>query len=175
MTLVILLIIAAGVSLAIILGVAISRSLQISAETGLANQIRPLDVVAFRNLVDPAEDAYLRQRLPAAEFRGVRRARLRALAAYVQTAGKNAAVLIAMGQNALASTDAATVEAARQLVNQALLLRRNAALALLKVYMAMAWPNSKLAAGPILDSYRQLSGTAMLLGRLQNPASPLRI
>jgi hypothetical protein len=175
MTLAIVLVIAAAVSLVVILGVAVSRSLQISAEASLASQIRPLDVEAFRNLADPAEDAYLRQRLPVSEFRAVRRARLRALAAYVQTAGKNAAVLVRMGQEALSSSDAATAEAARELVNQALLLRRNAALALLRIYMAMAWPNSMLAAVPILDGYHQLSGAARLLGRLQNPAAPVRI
>ena len=175
MTLAIVLVIAAVVSLVVILGAAVSRSLQISAENNLGNQIQPLDIEAFRNLADPAEDAYLRRRLPVAEFRMVRKARLRALAAYVQTAGKNAAVLVCIGQNALASSDPATAEAARQLVNQALLLRRNAALALLRIYVAMAWPNSNLAAGPILDRYRQVSGAAMLLGRLQNPVAPVRI
>lgn len=175
MTLAIVLVIAAAVSLAVILGVAISRSLRISAESGLASQIQPLDVEAFRNLADPAEDIYLRRRLPVSEFRVVRRARLRALAAYVRTAGKNAAVLVRIGQEALASSDTATAEAARQLVNQALLLRRNAALALLGIYVAMAWPNSKLAADSILDAYHQLSGAAMLLGRLQNPAAPVRL
>jgi hypothetical protein len=175
MTLAIVLVIAAVLSLVVILGVAVWRSVQISAATSLAGQIRPLDVEAFRNLADPGEDAYLRRRLPVAEFRRVRRARLRALAAYVQMAGKNAAVLVRMGQKALASSDAATAEAARELVNQALLLRRNAALALLRIYVAMAWPNSNLAAGPILDGYTQLSVAAMLLGRLQNPAVPVRI
>jgi len=175
MTLAIVLVIAAAASLVVIIGVAVSRSLQISAEASLASQIQPLDVEAFRNLADPAEDAYLRHRLPVSEFRMVRRARLRALAAYVQTAGKNAAVLVRMGQNAVRSSDAATADAARQLVNQALLLRRNAALVLLRIYVAMAWPNSRLAAAPILDHYNQLSGAAMLLGRLQNPATPVRI
>jgi hypothetical protein len=175
MTLAILLVVAAALSLAVILGVAVSRRLQISAKGSLASQIHPLDVEAFRNLADPAEDACLRQRLPASEFRMVRRERLRALACYVQTAGKNAAVLVRMGQEALGSSDAATAEAARQLVNQALLLRRNAALALLRIYVAMVWPNSMLAADPILDGYHQLSGAAMLLGRLQNPAAPVRI
>jgi len=175
MTLALILIIAAVLSLVAILGIAITRSLQISSDASLATQIQPVDVEAFRNLADPAEDAYLRRRLPVAEFRKVRRARLRVLAAYVRTAGKNAAILVRMGQAALASSDAATAEAAQQLVNQALLLRRNAALALLRIYAAMAWPNSHLAAAPILDRYNQLSGAAMLLGRLQNPAVPVRI
>ena len=175
MTLAIVLVIAAALSLVVILWAAVSRSLQVSKHAGLASQIQPLDVEAFRNLADPAEDDYLRRRLPASEFRRVRRARLRALAAYVQMAGRNAAVLVLIGQDALASSDAPTAEAAAQLVNQALLLRHHAALALVRIYGAMAWPNSNLPAAPLLDGYRQLSVAAMLLGRLQNPAAPVRI
>jgi len=175
MTIAILLVIAAVLSLLVILGVAVARSLHVSCDARLAGQIQLLDVEAFRNLADPAEDAYLRSRLPASEFRAVRRARLRALAAYVQTAGKNAAVLVRMGQSALASADVPTAEAAAQLLNQALLLRRNAFLALVRIRIAMAWPNAGLVAAPILDGYGRLSGAAMLLGRLQNPAAPVRI
>ena len=175
MTLAIILVIAAALALAFILGVALSRSLQLSAGTNLAAQIQPIDVEAFRNLIDPAEDDYLRRRLPAAEFRVVRRQRLRAMAAYVHTAGRNAAVLIRMGQAALAAGDVPTAEAARRLVDNALLLRRNAAFALLRIYLAQAWPNSGLAAEPVLRGYEKLNGSAMLLGRLQNPASPMRI
>ena len=97
------------------------------------------------------------------------------MAAYVQTAGRNAAVLILMGQGALTAGDAQTVEAARRLVDNALLLRRNAAFALIRIYVALAWPNSGLAAAPVLHGYVQLNGCAMLLGRLQNPAVPVRI
>jgi hypothetical protein len=61
------------------------------------------------------------------------------------------------------------------LVNDALLLRRNTAFALLKIYIVLAWPYSALSADPILRGYEQLNGSAMLLGRLQNPAVPVRI
>lgn len=175
MTLAVILVIAAVLSLVVIFRLAVSRSLQVSADASLASQIEPLDVEAFRVLADPDEDAYLRRRLPASEFREVRRARLRAMAAYVQTAGRNAAALVLIGQQAQASADPRTSEAALQLVNQALLLRRNAAFALVRIYLVLAWPYSPLAAAPVLDGYRQLSGAAMLLGRLQNPAAPVRI
>ena len=75
----------------------------------------------------------------------------------------------------MTATDAHTVEAARQLVDQALQLRRNATFALIQVYIALAFPNCGLAAGPVLRGYERLSGSAMLLGRLQNPAAPVRI
>jgi hypothetical protein len=175
MTLAIIFVIVAALALILILGVTYSRSLQISAGAPLATQIQPLDVEAFRNLIDPAEDDYLRRRLPAAEFRAVRRLRLRATAAYVQVAARNAAVLIRLGQAALMTGDAGTAEAARLLVDNALLMRRNAGFALLKMYVAMAWPNAGLTAAAVLHGYEQLNGSAMRLGRLQNPAAPLRI
>ncbi len=175
MTLAIILVLSAALALIFILGVTLSRSLQVSRDSALATQIQPIDVEAFRNLVDAGEDDYLRRRLPAAEFRLVRRERLRAMASYVHTAGRNAAVLVRMGQSALTASDAQTAEAARQLVDSALLLRRNAAFALFRIYVAMAWPNSGLAVVPILRGYERLNGSAMLLGRLQNPAAPVRI
>jgi hypothetical protein len=175
MTLAIILVIAAALSLVLVLRVALSRNLQISKDHSLGGQIQPIDVASFRNLVDPAEDAYLRRRLPSAEFRVVRRKRLLAMAAYVQTARRNAAVLARMGQNALNASDAHTAEAARKLVADAVLLRGNATFALFRIYAALAWSNSDLAATPVLQGYEQLNGSAMLLGRLQNPAAPVRI
>lgn len=175
MTLAIILVIAAAFALTLILGFAVSRSLQISAGTNLAGKIQPIDIEAFRNLVDLAEDDYLRRHLTAWEFRQVRHQRLRAMAAYVGTARRNAGVLVRMGQAAQAASDAPTAEAARRLVDNALMLRRKADFALFRIYVAMAWPNSGLAALPILHGYERLNGSAMLLGRLQNPAAPVRI
>jgi hypothetical protein len=175
MTLAIVLVIAATLALIVILGISVSRSLQVSPKSGRALQLQPIDIEAFRNLVDPEEDEYLRRRLPASEFRAVQRQRLRAIGAYVQTAGRNAAILILIGQRALAASDAHTAEAARQLVNDALLLRRNAVFVLFRIYVALAWPGSNLSAIPVLRSYERLNGSAMLLGRLQNPAAPVRI
>ena len=174
MTLAIILIVAAALGLIFILRITVSQRLQI-APANLVAQIQPIDIEAFRNLVDAAEDQYLRRRLSPAQFRAVRRERLRAMAAYIQIAAANAAVLVRLGQNALLSSDASTVEAARQLVQGALLLRRNCAFALLRIYVALAWPNAGGAAGVIVHGYEQLNGSAMLLGRLQNPVAPLRI
>lgn len=175
MTLALVLVIAAAFALVLILGVTVSRSLQISGGSALARRIEPIDIEAFRNLVSPAENEYLRRRLPAGEFRRVQRERLRATAAYIRVASRNAAVLVAVGQSALKSGDASTADAARQLVDNALLLRRNATLALLRTYTAIAWPQAGLAGAPVLNGYERLSGSAMRLGRLQNPTVPVRI
>ncbi len=116
MSLALVLVIAAALALVFILGVTVSTRLQLSPGSALARRIEPIDIEAFRNLVSPTEDEYLRRRLPPGEFRRVQRERLRAAAAYIRVAGRNAAVLIAIGQPALAASDTATVEAARQLV-----------------------------------------------------------
>lgn len=173
MTVAILLITAALLSLILILSIAVSRGLQVSRRGLSKPEVVPIDIEAFRNLIDPAEDLYLRRKLSIVDLRTVRRERLRAMAAYVRAAGRNAEILIRIGQEALA--DPRTSDAARELVNNALLLRRNAVLALFRIYLAWAWPGSGAVAAPLLDRYLQLNGAAMLLGRLQNPASPVRI
>jgi hypothetical protein len=175
MNLAIVLVTAAVVALGIILRLAVVRSLEARRNVALDATIRPIDVEAFRNLINPAEDEYLRRRLPPAEFREVRRERLRAMAAYVHVAASNAAVLVRVGELALATGDSRITGAAREVVNDALLLRRNTTVALARIYLALAWPNSGFAAVRVVDRYEQLSGAAMLLGRLQNPAVPVRL
>jgi hypothetical protein len=178
MTLV-LLIVAAVATLASVAGLAVSRALRPASKAELESQIELIDVAAFRNLIDPAEDEYLRRHLSAAQFRVTQRARLRARAAYVRVASRNAAVLIRMGQTALATSDARAPnevrEAALRLVNDALLLRRNAGFALVRIYADMAWPNRSATTAGLIDRYERLSDSAMLLGRLRNPGVAVRV
>src|ERR1700734_710216 len=175
MNLAIVLVVSAVCVLGVILRLAVSRGLQAKRSLGSAPAIHSLDVEAFRNLINPAEDQYLRRRLPPAQFRQVRRARLRAMAAYVQVAGNNAGVLVGLGEAALASGDPRVAGAARQLIEHALLLRRNTTLALARIYVALALPSSNFAAVRVVERYEQLSGSAMLLGRLQNPGAAVRL
>jgi len=175
MTLAIILVIAAVLALVVVLRVTLSRGLQVSTDRSLAAQLQPIDIAAFRNLVDPDEDDYLRRRLPAAAFRTVHRQRLLATAVYIKAANRNAAILIRMGQEAVASSNVRTADAAQQLMDNAILLRRNATVALFKIYVARVWPDASLASTPVVQRYEQLNGSAMLLGRLQNPTAPVRI
>jgi hypothetical protein len=171
----VILIVAAVATLASVAGLVVSRALRPASKADLEAQIEAIDVAAFRNLIDPAEDEYLRRHLSAAQFRVTQRARLRARAAYVRVAGRNAAVLIRMGQTALATNDTRVREAALRLVNDALLLRRNAGFALLRIYADMAWPNRSTAAAGLIDRYERLGDSAMLLGRLRNPGVAVRV
>lgn len=175
MILAILIVVGAVLTLALVVGLAVSRAMQPAASANPEAQLEPIDVQAFRNLVDPGEDEYLRRHLSPRQFRVTQRSRLRARAAYVRVAGKNAIVLVGMGQAALSTGDARVQEAALRLVNDALLLRRNAAFALLRIHADMVWPNHSGAIAGMVERYEHLSDTAMLLGRLRNPAEPLRM
>jgi hypothetical protein len=180
----ILLIVAAVATLALTAGYAVSRALPPASKADLAAQLEPIDIAAFRNLIDPAEDEYLRRHLSAGQFRVTQRARLKARAAYVRVARKNAVVLIRMGQTALAASEAGANdaranndirEAALRLVNDAALLQQNAGFALVRIYADMAWPNRSTATVGILDRYQRVSDSAMLLGRLRNPGVAVRV
>lgn len=170
MNLALLLVVVAAISLIVIVLMGRSR-LQFSDAT----EIQAIAVDAFRNLADSRESQYLRKRLPAPEFRRLQRIRLRALAVYVRAVGQNAVVLIRIGHQALNSDSAEMAEAARRLIDEALLSRRNAGLALLRIYLCLIWPDTGFAASPILESYERLSGSAMLLSRLRNPAATVRM
>jgi len=175
MNLAVVLVAAAVLVLVVVLRLSLGSALQNYRRASLSSQIQPIDLDAFRNLTDPAQDDYLRRHLNLADYHRVRRLRLRATAAYVQTIASNAALLVQAGQHALDSADLQTAAAARRLVNDALLVRRNAAFALMRLYVAWAWPHVGFAAAPVLDGYRHLDSSAMLLGRLKNPSAVVRI
>jgi len=129
-----------------------------------AQHLRPVDVAAFRNLIDPEEEEFLRRRLPAADYRKIRRERLRAAVDYVSCAAQNAAILLRLGEAALRSGDAATAEAATNLINQAIQLRIYAFQAIPKLYLGIIFPGWEVSSLPVADSYEQMTGQLARLG-----------
>src|SRR5258708_40316886 len=113
MTLAIFIVIAAAIALAIILQIAVSRSLETSRTAGFGARIQPIDVQAFRNLVDPAEDDYLRLRMPPPQIRHVRLPQLIGKAFHVKSAGINADALVPVCYVAVAKSDGRPSVAAR--------------------------------------------------------------
>src|SRR5271170_3342375 len=95
----------AFVALGILVFVAIrNRTRRVDLEKAV-QAFRSLDSEAFRNLVDPAEDAYLRDNLPPKKFREIKRQRARAALLYAWEAGGAATALAKIGQAARQSSD----------------------------------------------------------------------
>jgi hypothetical protein len=141
----------------------------------LVGRTRPVDIDAFRNLVDPAEEDFLRENLPATEFRAIRRERLRAAVEYVSCAAHNAAILVRLGEAARLSLDPNIAEAGQQLLDTALRLRLYALLATIRLYLGIALPGAHLSAGKLVDNYQHLSSLAGQLVFMQYPARASRL
>ena len=140
------LVLAAVTAVAVPLGLSFrKRAGRVRGEADLMEQLRPLDLAAFRNLVDPQEEDYLRENLGPADFRRVQRARLSAAAAYVRQAAHNAGLLLRLGEAARDSSNAAVAQAGVALSEQALQLRMAAVMALLHIGAAWMWPGASLA------------------------------
>jgi hypothetical protein len=136
----------------------------------LGARLKPLDLEAFRNLIDESEEEFLRANLSPGEYRSLRRMRLRAAVDYVGGVSYNAAILLQFGQAARGSPEPDVAEAGRRLVDSAVELRIYALLATCKLYVQIAVPGTALQPAGLVDDYQRLSDGAALLGRLQNPA-----
>jgi hypothetical protein len=145
------------------------RRLNLRVLENPAEHLRAVDVEAFRNLVDPGEEEFLRTNLAPAEFRKIQRERLRAAVEYVSCAAQNAGVLLRLADAGRRSSDPATAEAAEKLVNNALRLRLYALHTIPRLYLGMIFPGTRISPVRIAESYEQMTRQVVLLGCLQYP------
>jgi hypothetical protein len=162
-------------TLGLLLCAARGRSAPISKLEDLAGNTRPVDLEAFRNLIDPEEEEFLRTNLPTDEFCAIRKERLRAAVEYVSCAQHNAAILLRLGEAARQHPDPKIAAAGQQLVDSALHLRLYSLPALAKLYAGIALPRLRLSPMAMLEGYQQLSGLAARLAVIQNPARAARV
>ena len=113
----------------------------------LRTHTTPVDLQAFRNLIDPAEDRYLRENLGRRDFRKVERLRRRATVEYLRCTAQNAAALIAFGDSLAASPGSASALAGRQLSDMALQVRAQALLAMAMVRLHMPMEGARALTG----------------------------
>jgi hypothetical protein len=141
----------------------------------LAGRTRPVDLEAFRNLVDPGEGDYLHSNLSPSEFRAVQRERMRAALDYVRNAAHNASFLLRIGEAATQSPDPRIAQAGSQLIDSAIRLRAYALLSTAKLYVRMVFPDARLSYGRLADNYQHLSTLAGQLTLMQHPAQSARL
>jgi hypothetical protein len=163
------LIVFAAAALLLFVWKTIGRARLRSNDTDLSQQVRAVDLEAFRNLTDPAEEQYLRDRLPPSEFRMIQRERLRAAIEYVGGVSHNAGVLLNLGQIARQNHDPLIAEAGRNLVDEALRLRIYSVLTISKLWIRLLFPDMDSQPSAIVDRYQHVTEGAIRLGRLQYP------
>ena len=133
----------------------------------LTGQLRPVDVEAFRNLIDIHEEQYLRANLPGGEFRRVQRQRVLAAIGYISCAAHNAAILVRIGDAARRSPDPPTAAAAEKLVDTAIRLRLSAFHAMAKLYLALILPLPRISPVRLAESYEQMTRLVVMLSVFQ--------
>jgi hypothetical protein len=136
---------------------------------------RPVDLDAFRNLVDPAEDDFLRANMLPRQFRAVQRQRMRAALEYIRNTAHNAAFLLRMGEAATRNSDPRVAQAGKDLMYSALRLRAYALLYSISLYVRIIFPQSRLSYGELVDNYQHLSALASQLCLIQHPSQASRL
>jgi hypothetical protein len=160
----IVLVFAAFVTLVVLLRLAQKRALAIRRLQDPRVHLRSVDLEAFRNLIDPSEEQFLRLHLPPAEFRLVQRERLRAAAEYVSAVAQNAAVLLRLGQAARLNADPTIAAAAESLVDTALRLRLSALRSLPVLYLGIILPGCHVSLACVAERYERMTGQVVMLG-----------
>lgn len=134
---------------------------------------RSLDIEAFRNLVDPAEEGFLRDNLAPRKFREIKRQRAWAALIYTREAGRAATALAIVGQAAQRSLDPAIAASGIQLSENAFRLRLQTIRACVHLLAEILLPDLQSRSIPLLDQYERSADTLFRLGRFSSGAHGL--
>jgi hypothetical protein len=145
------------------------RSAQVRDLRSAQEDIVPVDLEAFRNLIDPQQDRYLREHLGGRDFRRVQRARSLAVAEYLWQVARNAGVILHVGEFARASHEATVVSQGADLASAAIAVRLYCLLALAQAYGGVLFPGMGVSVGTVADSYDRLTAKLWVISRSGTP------
>ena len=159
----------AFVALAVLVYVAIrSRTRVVDLERALL-AFRSLDIEAFRNLIDPNEEAFLRDHLAPQKFREIKRQRAWAAILYAWEVGGAASALAQLGQAAQRSADPTTAASGVQLSENAFRLRLQSMRACLRLATGIVLPGLGTQPIPALaEQYERAADNLLRLGRFSS-------
>ena len=140
----------------------------------LAGRTRPVDLEAFRNLVDPREEDFLRANLLPREFRAIQRERMRAAVDYIRNTPTTRPSCCAWARPQAAAPIPASRKPGGELIDSALRLRAYALLSSALLYVRLVLPESRLSYGTLADNYQHLSALASQLALMQHPTQAAR-
>lgn len=117
-----------------------------------------VDLGAFRLLLDPAEEAYLRNSLPPPEFRTFQRQRVRLALNSLALVGKNTAMLMKLGQLAKHGANPKLAQEAEELIHGTLRLRVNLTLVQPCLWLKWLFPRWRMSVPAFAIPYEELLG-----------------
>ncbi len=134
--------------------------------------LRPIDMKAFRAITSRNDEVFLRRRLPHSEFSRLKRRRIRVTMLYVKRMANNAAVVMRIGEMARTSANPDVARLAAQISETASQIRLQCIVAFAKLSIEFAVPSLQLNPAMLEPSYQALRDNIARLGQLQN-AAPL--
>jgi len=150
-----------------------SRTRRVDLEKAL-QAFQSLDIEAFRNLVDSAEETFLRNNLSPKKFREIKRQRAWAAIIYAREAGRAATALAKIGQAAQRSSDPAIAASGVQLAENAFRLRLQTIGAGLHLLTEILLPDlQSRALPPVADQYERAAHSLSRLGRFSSAVDGL--
>ena len=135
----------------------------------LAAQLRPVDVDAFKNLIDEREEQYLRESLPWHEFWSIHCERMLAAVDYIRAAAQNAGILIRLAEAATSDPDPTVATAAQNLLDNATRVRLYAFREVPRLYMSILLPGINHAPHSLAERYDRMTRQGTTLGCLRTP------
>jgi len=145
-----------------------SRTRRVDLEKAVQT-FRSLDIEAFRNLVDSAEEAFLRSNLSPKKFREIKRQRAWAALIYAWEAGRAATALARIGQAAQRSPDPKIAASGVQVAESAFRLRFQTIGACLRLLTEVLLPDlESRPVPPLVDQFEQAAETLFRLGRFSS-------
>ena len=123
-----------------------------------SEMIRTLDIEAFRNLVDPDEEEYLRSNLSPPRFRTVKRERAKAALAYVKVLSAASLEVARLGGAAQRNPDPEIAASGRLIASSATTLRLRTLQARANLTVAAAFPGVSLRPlNALVDQYDRVA------------------
>lgn len=164
------LIFAISAAVLVLLWVAVrGRSARIRDMRSAQEALVPVDLEAFRNLIDMQQERFLKEHLSGHDFRRVQRARYLAVAEYLWQVANNASVILRLGESARASHEASVEAQGAELTSAAVSVRLYCLVALAQAYAGVLFPGVGVSVGTVADSYDRLTAKLWAIGRSWTP------
>jgi hypothetical protein len=133
-----------------------------------SQQVRPVDLKAFRTLMDRDDELFLKERLPHSRFAQLKRQRVSVGMRYVGRIASNTAIVMRMSEAARLNPDPEIARAATQIMEVATQLRLQCIVALAKLSVEFAVPSLQLTPALLVPQYQKLRESVTRLGTLQS-------
>jgi hypothetical protein len=135
--------------------------------------VRPIDLTAFRTLMDRDDELFLRRTLPRSKFSHLKRHRIRVTFRYVTRISSNASAVMRMGEAERLNPVPEVAGTAAQVMELATQIRLQCLVAMSKLALEYALPSLQLTPGMLAPKYQSLRDSVSRLGDLTHSDAPL--